>query len=103
MKIQLGIRGSEDAMNHILIKIDDLILMNKDNLFLAGNEGRDNTGKNLVQLLNTLSKDHEISVSENVAELIESELDIKNNEIKKFVGKKSENYHITDDGSVEKL
>lgn len=84
MKIQLGIRGSSDAINHILIKIDDLILMNKDNLFLAGNEGRDNTGKNLVQLLNTLSKDHEICVSENVAELIESELDIKNNEIKKY-------------------
>ena len=85
MKIQLGIRGSGDAINHILIKVDDLILMNKDNLFLAGNEGRDNTGKNLIKLLNTLSKDHEISVSENVAEQIESELDIKNNEIKKYV------------------
>ena len=36
MKIQLGIRGSEDAINHILIKIDDFILMNKDNLFFAG-------------------------------------------------------------------
>ena len=33
--------------------------------------------KNLVQLLDTLSKDHEISVSENVANLIESELDVK--------------------------
>ena len=87
MKIQLGIRGSEDAINHILIKIDDLVLMNKDNLFLAGNEGRDKTGKSLVQLLNTLSKDHEISVSENVAELVESELDIKNNEIKKYLKK----------------
>ena len=84
MKIQLGIRGNEDAMNHILIKIDDLILMNKDNLFLAGNEGRDKVGKSLVQLLNTLSKDHEISVSENVAKLIENELDIKSNEIKKY-------------------
>ena len=38
MKIQLGIRGSDEVMNHILIKIDDLVLMNKDNLFLAGNE-----------------------------------------------------------------
>lgn len=84
MKIQLGIRGSEDAMNHILLKIDELILMNKDNLFLAGNEGRDNIGKNLVQLLNTLSKDHEICVSENVANLIESELDVKG-EIIKYV------------------
>ena len=82
MKIELGVRGSADAINHILIKIDDLILMNKDNLFLAGNEGRDNTGKNLTQLLNTLSKDHEICVSENVANLIESELDIKGEIIK---------------------
>ena len=88
MKIQLGIRGSEDAINHILIKIDDLILMNKDNLFLAGNEGRDKTGKSLVQLLNTLSKDHEISVTENVANLIESELDVKG-EITKFSEKSS--------------
>ncbi len=84
MKIKLGIRGSADAMNHILLKIDDLILMNKDNLFLAGNEGRDKTGKSLVQLLNTLSKDHEISVSENVAKEIERELDIKG-EITKYV------------------
>jgi hypothetical protein len=89
MKIQLGIRGSSDSMNHILVKIDDLILMNKDNLFLAGNEGRDKTGKSLVELLNTLSKDHEICVSENVANLIESELNLKNNSIKKFI----ENYH----------
>ena len=88
MKIQLGIRGSEDAMNHILIKIDDLILMNKDNLFLAGNEGRHQVGKSLVQLLNTLSKDHEISVKENVANLIESELDLKG-EIIKFSEKSS--------------
>ena len=84
MKIKLGLRGSSDAVNHILIKIDDLILMNKDNLFLAGNEGRDKTGKSLVQLLNTLSKDHEICVSENVAELIESELSLENNAIKKY-------------------
>mgnify|MGYP000294312515 FL=1 len=88
MKIQLGIRGTEDAINHILIKIDDLILMNKDNLFLAGNEGREKTGKNLVRLLNTLSKDHEISVKENVANLIESELDLKG-EIIKFSEKSS--------------
>lgn len=83
MKIQLGVRGSSDAMNHILIKIDDLILMNKDNLFLAGNEGREKTGKNLVKLLNTLSKDHEISVKENVAKEIERELNL-NGEIIKY-------------------
>ena len=82
MKIQLGIRGSEDAINHILIKIDDLILMNKDNLFLAGNEGRNQVGKSLVELLNTLSKDHEVSVTENVANLIDSELDLEGQIIK---------------------
>jgi len=32
-----------------------------------------------------LSKDHEISVGQNVAENIESELSLKNNEIKKYV------------------
>ena len=84
MKIKLGIRGSTDAINHIIIKLDDLMLVTADNLFLAGDESRGKTGKNLVELLNTLSKDHEISVSENVAELIESELDIKNNKIKKY-------------------
>jgi len=83
MKIKLGLRGSSDAINHILIKIDDLILMNKDNLFLAGEEGRDKTGKNLVQLLNTLAKDHEISVSENVAKEIERLFDLKG-EITKY-------------------
>jgi len=82
MKIQLGIRGSEDSINHILIKIDDLILMNKDNLFLAGNEGRHQVGKSLVELLNTLSKDHEVSVTENVANLIDSELDLEGEMIK---------------------
>ena len=83
MKINLGIRGSSDAINHILIKIDDLILMTKDNLFLAGEEGRDKTGKNLVELLETLSKDHEISVRKNVAEEIERELNL-NGEIIKY-------------------
>lgn len=83
MKINLGIRGSTDAINHILIKIDDLILMNKDNLFFAGEEGRDKTGKNLVELLNTLAKDHEISVGENVAKEIERELNL-NGEIIKY-------------------
>ena len=47
-------------------------------------EMADKTGKNLVQLLDTLSKDHEVCVAENVADLIESELDIKG-EITKFI------------------
>jgi hypothetical protein len=83
--IKLGIRGSSDSINHILIKVDDLTLMTTENLFLAGEDYRIKTGKNLAQLLNTLSKDHEISVGQNVAENIESELSLKNNEIKKFV------------------
>ena len=83
--IKLGIRGSSDAINHILIKVDDLTLMTTENLFLAGEDYRIKTGKNLTQLLNSLSKDHEISVGQNVAENIESELSLKNNEVKKYV------------------
>ena len=83
MKIKLGIRGSTDAINHIIIKIDDLMLVTADNLFLVGEENRIKTGKNLIQLLDTLSKDHEISVGENVAKEIERELNL-NGEIIKF-------------------
>ena len=84
MKIKLGLRGSTDAINHIIIKLDDLMLVSADNLFLVGEENRIKTGKNLVQLLDCLSKDHEISVGENVAKEIERELNLKNNEIKKY-------------------
>ena len=85
MKIKLGIRGSTDATNHIIIKIDDLMLVTADNLFLTGEEGRVKTGKNLVELLDCLSyRDYEISVSENIANEIERELNLKNNEIKKY-------------------
>jgi len=82
MNIKLGTRGSSDAVNHILIKIDDLTLMTTENLFLAGEDYRIKTGKNLAQLLNTLSKDHEISVTENVANLIDSALDLEGEMIK---------------------
>ena len=60
------------------------MLINANNLFLVGDEERIKTGKNLVELLNSLSKDHEISVGENVAKEIERELNLKNNEIKKY-------------------
>lgn len=83
MKIKLGIRGSTDSINHIIIKIDDLMLVTADNLFLTGEEGRNKTGKNLVQLLDSLSRDHEISVGENVAKEIERELNL-NGEIIKY-------------------
>lgn len=84
MKIKLGIRGGTDAINHIIIKIDDLMLITADNLFLTGEEGREKTGKNLVELLNTLAKDHEISVGENIAKEIERELNL-NGEMIKYV------------------
>ena len=83
MKIKLGIRGSADAINHIIIKLDDLMLVTADNLFLSGEESRIKTGKNLVELLNTLSKDHEISVGESIAKEIERELNL-NGEIIKY-------------------
>ena len=83
MKIQLGVRGSSDAINHIIVKIDDLMLVTADNLFLTGEEGRIKTGKNLVQLLDTLSKDYEISVGENVAKEIERELNL-NGKLSKY-------------------
>ena len=81
--IKLGLRGSVDSVNHILIKIDDLTLMTTENLFLAGEKYRIKTGENLVQLLNSLSRDHEISVKSNVADEIENVLRLKN-EIKKI-------------------
>ena len=84
MKIKLGIRGSTDAINHIIIKLDDLMLVTADNLFLTGEEGREKTGKNLVELLNSLSKDHEISVGESIAKEIERELNL-NGEVIKYV------------------
>jgi len=84
MKIELGIRGNTDAVNHVLIKIDDLILMNKDNLFLVGDESREKTGKSLKELLDALSKDHEISVSENVSKEIERELNMKQGILNKW-------------------
>ena len=73
MKIKLGLRGSSDAVNHILIKLDDLTLMTTENLFLAGEEYRNKTGKNIMELFNYLSKDHEISIKENIAKEAERE------------------------------
>lgn len=85
MQIKLGLRGSSDAVNHILIKLDDLTLMTTENLFLAGEEGRNKTGKNIVQLLNCLSKDHEISIKENIANEAERELGLKNGELQQWI------------------
>ena len=83
--IKLGVRGSVDSVNHILIKIDDLTLMTTENLFLAGEEYRIKTGENLFQLLNSLSKDHEISIKSNVADEIENVLNLKNGELQQWI------------------
>ena len=85
--IKLGVRGSTDSVNHILIKIDDLTLMTTENLFLAGEDYRVKTGKNLVELLNSLSRDHQISASENVVKEIEDALSIKNEQLKNILNK----------------
>lgn len=85
MNIKLGLRGSEDAVNHIIIKIDELMLVTADNLFLAGSEVRKQTGQNVVALLETLSKDHEISLSENVSKRIEDELSLEEGELSKYI------------------
>ena len=50
MKIKLGLRGNSDAVNHIIIKMDDLTLITADNIFLIGEENR-NTSKNTVILI----------------------------------------------------
>jgi len=84
MKIQLGLRGSADAFNHVIVKIDDLMLMNTENLFLSGQEYRTKTGRSLVQLLDSLSKDHEISIGDKVAKEVESELHIKSGTLNKY-------------------
>ena len=83
--IKLGVRGSTDSVNHILLKIDDLTLMTTENLFLAGEEYRIKTGENLLQLLNSLSKDHEISIKSNVADEIENVLGLKNGELQQWI------------------
>ncbi len=85
MQIKLGLRGNSDAVNHILIKLDDLTLMTTENLFLVGEEGRNKTGKNIVQLLDCLSKDHEISIKENIANEAERELGLKNGELQQWI------------------
>ena len=87
MKIKLGIRGSSDAINAIIIKMDDLMLVTADNIFLVGEENRNKMGQNIVALLDSLSKDHEIEIGETVAPMIESELNLKEGTLNKFINK----------------
>lgn len=84
MNIKLGARGSSDQINYILIKMDDLTLMTAENLFLSGEEYRIKAGKSIVALLNSLSKDHAISIGENIVDNIEDELKLESGELKKY-------------------
>tara|TARA_B100001093_G_scaffold513633_1_gene585961 strand:- start:572 stop:835 length:264 start_codon:yes stop_codon:yes gene_type:complete len=85
MKIKLGVRGSSDTVNSIIIKMDDLMLVTADNLFLIGDESRNKMGKNIVALLDSLSKEHEIEIREKVALMIEFELNLKEGTLNKFI------------------
>tara|TARA_R100000008_G_C3503979_1_gene125148 strand:+ start:160 stop:429 length:270 start_codon:yes stop_codon:yes gene_type:complete len=85
MKIKLGIRGTEDAVSAIIIKLDDLMLVTADNLFLSGTEGRKNTGKGIVGLLDSLSMDHDIEIGETIIPMLEDELYIEEGTLNKFI------------------
>lgn len=87
MKIKLGVRGNSDAVNAIIIKIDDLMLVTADNLFFIGEESRNKMGKNIFALLDSLSKEHEIEIGETVAPMIESELNLQEGTLNKFINK----------------
>ena len=87
MKIKLGVRGSSDAVNAIIIKMDDLMLVTADNIFLIGEERRNKMGKNIVALLDSLSKEHEIEIGETIVPMIESELSLKEGTLNKFINK----------------
>ncbi len=85
MKIKLGLRGTSDAVNAIIIKMDDLMLITADNIFLIGEENRNKMGENLIKLLDTLSVDNDIEISEKVMTEIERELNIESGALKKYV------------------
>ena len=86
MKVKLGIRGSSDAVNAIIIKLDDLMLVTADNLFLSGQENRTKTGKSIVSLLESLSSvDNQIEIGDKLIPMIESELHIEEGTLNKFI------------------
>lgn len=87
MKIKLGVRGNSDAVKAVIIKIDDLTLVTADNIFFIGEESRNKMGKNIVALLDSLSKEHEIEIGETVAPMIESELNLQEGILNKFINK----------------
>ena len=85
MKIKLGLRGSTDAVYGVIIKFDDLSLVSSDNIFLIGEENRIKMGENLIKLLDTLSVDNDIEISEKVMPMIERELNMEDGALKKYV------------------
>ena len=86
MKVKLGIRGNSDQVSAIIIKLDDLMLVTSDNLFLIGEENRKALGNGLVSLLESLScVDNEIEIGETLIPMIESELYIEEGILNKFV------------------
>ena len=87
MKIKLGVRGTSDAVNAIILKMDDLTLVTADNIFLIGEENRNKMGENLIKLLDTLSVDimNDIEIGEKVIPMIERELNMENGALKKYV------------------
>ena len=86
MKIKLGIRGNPDSVSAIIIKLDDLMLVTADNLFLSGEESRINTGKSIISLLESLSScDNQIEIGDKLIPMIEEELYIEEGTLNKFI------------------
>ena len=86
MNVKLGLRGNSDQVSAIIIKLDDLTLVTADNLFLIGLENRKKMGANLVSLLESLSSvDNQIEIGDKIIPMIESELDIEEGTLNKFI------------------
>ena len=84
MKIKLGLRGTSDAVNAIIIKMDDLTLVTADNIFLIGEENRNKMGENLIKLLDALSVDNEIEIRDTIQSEIERELNMTEGALSKY-------------------
>ena len=84
MKIKLGVRGNSDAVNAIIIKMDDLMLITADNIFLIGEENRNKMGENIIKLLDALSVDNEIEIGDNIQPMIERELNMQEGALSKY-------------------
>ena len=84
MKIKVGLRGNSDAVYGIIIKFDDLSLVTSDNIFFIGEENRNKMGGNLKALLDILSVDNEIEISEKLIPMIERELNMQEGALSKY-------------------